>query len=107
MVLPHVLALNAPAVPEAAAGLADALDPTRTEPGDGPASAVRALHALRSDLHAPTALRDLGLAEGHLADATDRCLAVVPPSNPVPVSREAMSRLLRSAWPAVSAEPAG
>ena len=68
---------------------------------------MRALHALRSDLHAPTALRDLGLAEGDLADATDRCLAVVPPSNPVPVSREAMARLLRAAWAGGPANTAG
>ena len=110
VVLPHVLALNGPAVPGAAAGLADALGAGGTEPGSGPASALLALNALRSDLHAPTALRDLGLAEGDLADATVRCLAVVPPSNPVPVSRDAMSLLLRSAWAGVvagSADPAG
>ena len=107
VVLPHVLALNGPAVPDAAARLADALG-TSTGPADGPESAVRALDALRADLRAPTALRDHGLAERDLADATDRCLAVVPPSNPVAVTREAMTRLLRAAWAGTpSTTPAG
>ena len=108
VVLPHVLALNGPAVPDAAARLADALGTTATtEPADGPEAAVRALDALRADVRAPTALRDHGLAERDLADATDRCLAVVPPSNPVPVSRDAMTRLLRAAWAGTPSSHAG
>ncbi len=98
VVLPHVLALNAPAVPELSARLADALGTSGVVAADGPASAVAALEALRSDVGAPTALRDHGLAEDDLDDATTRCLEAVPPTNPVPVTRAALAALLRSAW---------
>lgn len=101
IVLPHVLALNAPAVPGPSARLADALG-TPSAVAGGPASAVAALEVLRSDLGAPTALRDHGLAEDDLDEATTRCLEVVPPSNPVPVNRAVMAALVRSAWAGTS-----
>lgn len=104
VVLPHVLALNAPAVPGPSARLAAALG-APTAVAAGPASAVVALEALRSDLGAPTALRDHGLAEADLDEATARCLAVVPPSNPVPVTRAVMAALVRSAWAGTSPLP--
>jgi maleylacetate reductase len=104
VVLPHVLALNAPAVPGPSARLADALGMPST-PAGGPASAVAALEVLRSDLGAPTALREHGLAEDDLDEATTRCLAVVPASNPVPVTRTVMAALLRSAWAGAGPTP--
>jgi maleylacetate reductase len=97
VVLPHVLALNAPAVPEAAGRLADALT-GRPSAGQGPASAPAALESLRRALGAPDALRDLGMAERDLGDATRRCLEVVPPGNPVEVTGPVMTALLRAAW---------
>ena len=97
VVLPHVLALNGPGIPQQAGRLAGALG-APPEGGDATASALVALETLVGDLHAPTALRDLGLAEDQLADATQRCLDRVPPDNPVPVTHEVMAGLLRAAW---------
>ena len=101
VVLPHVLALNAPALPGPSARLADALRMPGAAAADA-ASAVSALEALRVELGAPTALRDHGLAEGDLEDAVTRCLEVVPPSNPVPVTPAAMAALVRAAWAGTS-----
>jgi maleylacetate reductase len=96
VVLPHVLALNAHTVPAAARRLAHALG--AGDPQSGPGAAVAELGRLRADLDAPRALREYGLAEAELGRATDRCLAAVPPSNPVPVDRDRMADLLRAAW---------
>ncbi|MGN6751688.1 MAG: maleylacetate reductase [Intrasporangium sp.] len=101
VVLPHVLALNEPAVPEAARNLRAALgagtpDGAAGSPGDG--SATASLERLRSSLGAPTALRDFGLQEQDLPDAVERVLPVVPESNPVRVTPERLHRLLRAAW---------
>ncbi|MGP4019372.1 maleylacetate reductase and hydroxyquinol 1,2-dioxygenase domain-containing protein [Saccharopolyspora sp. 5N708] len=89
VVLPHVLALNAASAPEATARVADALDGT---------DAVAALNQLYTRLGAPTALKDLGLAEANLDEATDLVLPAVPPSNPRPVTRDDVRALLRIAW---------
>ena len=99
IVLPHVLAYNAPAVPRLAARLVEALG--WSLPGgqdDAAAAAVDALEALRLRLWAPRALRDLGLAEADLPDAVARCLAAIPESNPVPVTEESLTALLGAAW---------
>ena len=89
IVLPHVLALNAPYVPEAEARIARAL---------GSGTALGRLLELRSRIGAPTSLRDHGLLEEQLADAASAALASVPPSNPVAVSADDLERLLRRAW---------
>ena len=89
VVLPHVLALNAPAAPEAAARLAAALDVD---------DAVAGLVAWYDDLDAPRALRDLGLAEVDLPRAVDLILPRVPASNPRPVDAAALTGLLHDAW---------
>jgi len=96
VVLPHVLALNAGAVPGAALRLAHALGSTAVD--DGPRAAVDALEALRVRLSAPRALRDHGLAEADLEEATARCLDAVPPTNPVAVTADDMRSLLHAAW---------
>jgi len=98
IVLPHVLALNAGAVPAAALRLAQALGATATGVDAGPQAAVDALEALRTRLGAPRALRDHGLAEADLDEATTRCLAAVPPTNPVTVTPDDMRLLLHGAW---------
>jgi maleylacetate reductase len=49
-------------------------------------------------LDAPTALRDIGLDEGDLDEATDLVLEAVPAGNPRPADRDDIARLLRAAW---------
>lgn len=88
VVLPHVLALNAPAAPDAEARLASAF---------GSATALEGLRALRDAVDAPRSLGALGLEEQHLPAAVDAVLEVAPPSNPVPVTRPVLEQLLRRA----------
>lgn len=87
IVLPYVLAYNAPAAPDAAARVAAAL---------GVADAVAGLRDL--NVHAPKALRAIGLTEADLPAAVDAVLPAIPPSNPRPVDAAALERLLRAAW---------
>jgi maleylacetate reductase len=89
VVLPYVLALNAPHAPDAAERIARAF---------GSRSALEGLQTLRVRLNAPRALRDYGLEESHLADAADAILPFVPASNPAPITRDDLERLLRRAW---------
>jgi alcohol dehydrogenase class IV len=96
VVLPHVLALNVPAVPARAARLARALGST-TGP-DPAADALAGLEGLREVASPPRSLRELGLPEAELAEAVARVLAVVPASNPVPVTEAQLHDLLRAAW---------
>jgi alcohol dehydrogenase class IV len=99
-VLPYVLALNAPAVPDVARRLTLAL---HGDPPDGfhddPVVAVSAaLDRLRDATHAPRALKDVGLPEDGIAEAVRRILAVTPTSNPTPVTTQNLTTLLRDAW---------
>ena len=88
VVLPHVLAFNAPAAPEASAALARALG------ADDPA---RALWDLAGSLGTPRSLRELGMAEGDIGRVVD--LAVASPyANPRPVDAGDVEALLRAAW---------
>lgn len=89
VVLPHVLAFNAPAAPDAAARIADAL---------GAADAVSGLVGLLDSLDAPRALRDLGMRESDIPAAAAAILPAVPQDNPAPVTVENMERLLHAAW---------
>ena len=93
VVLPHVLALNAPHAPEAERRLAAAL---------GASSAVAGLADLYERLYdrldAPRSLRELGLREDQLAEAAAAILPAVPPTNPATVSRSVLEGLLRAAW---------
>jgi maleylacetate reductase len=88
VVLPYVMAFNAPAAPEAAAALARALG------ADDPA---RALWDLAARLGSPRSLRDLGMAEGDIGQAVE--LAVASPyANPRPVDADDVDAVLRAAW---------
>lgn len=88
VVLPHALAYNRPAVPEAAARVARALGA-----GDG----ARALFDLAGTLGAPRALRDLGMPEEGIDRAAG--LAVENPYwNPRPLERGAIRALIARAW---------
>jgi maleylacetate reductase len=89
VVLPHALAFNAPAVPDAVAGLSRALG--------GVPDPARALWELAGRLGAPRSLRELGMAEDDVPRIAG--LAVANPySNPRPVTRDGVERLLRAAW---------
>jgi maleylacetate reductase len=89
VVLPHVLALNAPAVPELDRRMATAL---------GADSALAGLRSLRDETGAPRSLRDLGLSADDVPKAVPPILAAAPPGNPVPVTAENIEALLRAAW---------
>jgi maleylacetate reductase len=87
VVLPYVLAFNAPAAPEASAALARAL---------GADDAARALWDLAS-LGTRRSLSELGMAEGDIGRVVD--LAVASPyANPRPVDAGDVEALLRAAW---------
>jgi maleylacetate reductase len=89
VVLPHVLAFNAPSAPEAAARIADAF---------GAPSATEGLAELRAKVAAPRALRDYGMPEDGIAEAVAPILAAVPADNPNPLTEENVAALLRAAW---------
>lgn len=89
VVLPHVLAYNAPGAPEAAARVARAL---------GVDDPVAGLQALARELGVPRGLRDLGFPESGIAEAAALTMPMVPADNPVPVGGGAMEQLVRRAW---------
>ncbi|MGW1564197.1 maleylacetate reductase [Streptomyces sp. NPDC002144] len=89
VVLPHVLAFNAPAVPETERRMAEAF---------GAPTAVEGLAALRAALDAPRALRDYGMPEDAIARAVPPVLAAIPAGNPTPVTERNLTALLRAAW---------
>jgi maleylacetate reductase len=98
VVLPYVLAYNAPAVPDAARRIAQALGAHLGAADDAAHTAYEALEGLRLRVGAPRALKDVGMAEADLADAAARVVKVVPVSNPRPASEESILDLLRAAW---------
>jgi len=88
VVLPHALAYNSAAAPEAMTRIARAIDAS---------NAPRGLFNLAASLGAPTALRDIGMKEADL----DRACAVAlsnPYWNPRPIERDALRLLLQNAW---------
>lgn len=94
VVLPHALAYNSAAAPEAMARIARALG--RADGGD-PLSAARALHVLAAKLGAPTALRAIGMPADGLDRAAD--LAVQTPyPNPRALERSPLRALLQRAF---------
>lgn len=88
VVLPHALAYNAPAAPDAVAFLADAL---------GDADPARALFELAGELGVARALKDLGMPEDGIDRATDLALAN-PYWNPRPLERDALRACIAAAW---------
>ncbi|MGC5614905.1 maleylacetate reductase [Georgenia sp. Z1491] len=91
VVLPHVLAFNAQAAPDAAARVATSLAVAGY--GDG-TDAVGALLHLYDALGAPRALADLGLRTEDLDEAAELALEKVPASNPRQVGTEDLRALL-------------
>jgi maleylacetate reductase len=93
VVLPHVLAFNAPHAPEAQARIAGAL---------GSATAGHGLESLLQTLTAatprPQALRDYGMPEDGIAKAVGPILAAIPTNNPASATEENITALLHRAW---------
>lgn len=88
VILPHVIAYNAQAAPDAMARVARAL---------GSADPARALYDLTGRLGATRALRDLGMKQDDIARAA-RLACANPYPNPHPVTEEAIRALLSRAW---------
>lgn len=89
IVLPHVLAYNAPAVPEAASRIGRAL---------GGEDAVGALSALAARLGIPPGLRDLGMREEQVDEAAALLEGAVPTDNPRPVDLAGLREIIFAAW---------
>ena len=88
IVLPHAIAFNETAVPEL-------LAPVGVAFGGGPAGA--ALHRFATQMGAPLALKDIGLAEADL----DRAAAIATQSaywNPAPIDQDGIRHLLDAAY---------
>ena len=94
VVLPHVLALNAPNAPEAERRMGAAFTAGL---GVG-VGAVEGLRVLRERVDAPRALRDYGMPEAGIVRAVAPIVAAAPVSNPTPVDQENVTALLRAAW---------
>jgi alcohol dehydrogenase class IV len=88
IVLPHALAYNAPAAPEAMRRIARALEG---------GSAAQAVYDLAKDNGAPVALRELGLQPADLDRACELALQT-PYPNPRPLERAALRQLLQDAF---------
>jgi len=89
VVLPYVLAFNAPHAPEAEARIALAF---------GARTASAGLAALRQVLDAPRALRDYGMPADGIAEALAPIRKAIPADNPTPVTDHNLAALLRAAW---------
>jgi maleylacetate reductase len=88
VILPHATAYNAPGSPEAMARIARAL---------GSKAAASGLYDLAQKLHAPLNLQELGMPESGLDKAAD-IAAANPYSNPTPINRDAIRKLLDDAY---------
>lgn len=88
VVLPHALAYNAPAAPEAMDAIAQAL---------GAAQGPRGVFDLTARLGAPTSLRELGMSAGDIEHIAALALRDQYP-NPRPLEREGILQLLQDAF---------
>ncbi|MGW1786401.1 maleylacetate reductase and hydroxyquinol 1,2-dioxygenase domain-containing protein [Streptomyces sp. NPDC002143] len=88
VMLPHAMAYNAAAAPEAMDRIAAAL---------GAADAPAGVFDLIAELGGPTSLRDLGVAEGSLSALAEAAAARAYP-NPAPLSVPGIAALLAAAW---------
>lgn len=95
IVLPHALAYNAEAAPEAMQRIARALGGK-----DGEMGAPQAVHDLAKNNGAPVALRDIGMKAGDLDKACDIAMQNQYP-NPRPLERAALRALLQNAYEGV------
>ncbi|WP_133123110.1 maleylacetate reductase, partial [Methylobacterium frigidaeris] len=96
VVLPHAVAYNALAAPEAMGRIARAL---------GAEDAAQGLYDLARGLGAPTALAGLGMPEAGIERAAEAAVAS-PYPNPRPLAREGIRRLLDNAYHGRRPDPA-
>ena len=89
VVLPYVLAFNAPAVPDLDRRMAEAF---------GADTALAGLLTLKRELGAPRSLRELGLGAEDLPRAVPAILDASPSNNPTRVTAENIESLLGAAW---------
>ncbi|OZD06588.1 maleylacetate reductase [Rhodococcus sp. 06-235-1A] len=89
VVLPYVLALLGPAVPEAETRIAAALKA---------ASALEGLESLRSEIGAPRNLREIGFSKSDIERAANEIACLIPAVTPRPVSVSDLTTLLSHAW---------
>ncbi|KAF2152116.1 maleylacetate reductase [Myriangium duriaei CBS 260.36] len=90
IVLPHALAYNAPAIPEAMKKLAEALP---SSDGD----AIKGLNVLLEKLKVKRGLKEFGMKEEDVDKAVDIALGN-PYWNPRPVEREPLRETIRRCW---------
>jgi maleylacetate reductase len=93
VLLPHVTAFNAPAVPEGMARVAAALG----GPAD-PSAAGGLIHDLAAAIGAPTSLEAIGMPEDGIRGSAERAAEATGTTNPRPVDADAVEGLLRGAW---------
>ncbi|MFE5286775.1 maleylacetate reductase [Nocardia sp. NPDC056611] len=89
IVLPHVLAYNAPNAPEAVDRIGRALG--RSDLPDG-------LREFGEKLGVPAGLRALGMLESDIDTVVDDILAIAPADNPTPVTAAGIRAILSAAW---------
>lgn len=87
VILPHALAYNSPAIPDAMIQLQRVL-------GADPANA---LHDLAASLGAPVSLKSLGMSNSDIEQAVSRALQN-PYWNPRPLERDGLHGLISRAW---------
>jgi len=88
VILPHVLAFNVVASPEADERISRAL---------GAQTALGGLTRLYEELNAPRALQDFGYSHNDIAESVDLIMEVVPPTNPRKVSAADLTAILENA----------
>lgn len=96
VLLPRVVAFNAPAAPEAMAVLWRALDVSGDPPASGPDSVAEALARLVAELGVTETLSDLGMPADAVDEATRRVLQA-PYPNPRPLTEVGVRGLLEAA----------
>jgi alcohol dehydrogenase class IV len=89
IVLPYVLAYNAPNATEATHRISRAL---------GRPDSVTALRELGTGLGGPASLRELGVTEADIDTVVGDITAIAPADNPTPVTDEGVRAILRGAW---------
>jgi maleylacetate reductase len=94
IMLPYVLAFNAPGAPDAARQIGQALASAGLD-GTDPAAA---LQQLAGQLGLPRGLREIGFSAEQIAEAARLIEPAVPADNPVPADAAALQELLRRAW---------
>lgn len=90
IVLPHAIAYNAPAAPEAMAKLAAVLP-------ESEGSAVQGINALYKRLGIDISLKGLGMPEKGIDEACDAAIAS-PYKNPRGLEKDALRETIRRAW---------